>query len=67
MEEIDYSEEAKINLFESVEKEKINWVECIMCQTAPSYDEVKKKLEKLDISISKKDYEKACKKLGFNS
>jgi hypothetical protein len=66
IEEIDYSEEAKFDLFESVKKEKISWASCIISQTAPSYEDIKIKLEKLDLFITKKEYEKICKKLSFN-
>jgi predicted transcriptional regulator len=64
-EEVDYSEEAKYDLFESVSKEKSNWANCVISKLAPSYDQVKKHLEKNKIEISKKEYEKICKELGL--
>lgn len=67
IEEIDYSEEAKFDLFESVRKEKLDWVSCIICQTPPSYEDINKKLNKIDMSITEKDYKKICKNLGFIS
>jgi len=66
IEEIDYSEEAKFDLFESVKKEKTSWASCIISKMPPSYEDVKIKLEKMDMSITKKEYEKICKELGFN-
>jgi len=66
LEEIDYSEEAKFDLFESVKKQDKNWASCIISKTAPSYEDIKKKLEKNNIFINKKEYEKICKELGLN-
>lgn len=65
IEEIDYSEEAKYDLFESVKKEKSHWASCFISQMAPSFEQVKKELEKKDLSISKKDYDTICKELGL--
>ena len=65
-EEIDYSEEAKFDLFESVNREKLDWASCIISKTAPSFEQIKKELEKKDLSITKKQYEKICKQLGLN-
>jgi hypothetical protein len=65
LEEIDYSEEPKFDLFESVQKQKINLATCVVSQTAPSYEKVNKILEKNEITISKKEYEKICKELGL--
>jgi hypothetical protein len=67
IEEIDYSEEAKYDLFESVKKEKLSWASCIISKTAPSYEDINKKLEKIDLFITKKQYEKICKELGFSN
>lgn len=66
-EEVDYSEEAKFDLFESVRQEKLSWASCLISKTAPSFDQIKKELEKKDLSITKKQYEKICKELGLNS
>ena len=66
LEEIDYSEEAKFNLFESVKKQKKDWAAFIISQTAPSYEDVNKKLEKMDVFLSKKEYQEICKELGLN-
>lgn len=65
-EETDYSEEAKYDLFESVQKEKADWIKCIIARTPPSHEDVKREMEKKDFSLSKKDYEKVCKELGFS-
>ena len=46
IEETDYSEEAKYDLFESVYREKTDWIKCIMARTPPSYEDVKKEMEK---------------------
>jgi hypothetical protein len=63
MEEVDYSEEAKYDLFESVAKEKLDWAECLISKMAPSFEQILNKLEEKDIKITKKQYEKICKKL----
>ena len=63
MEEIDYSEESKHDLFESVQKERLDIASCIIAGLAPDYETVKKALEKHDLSIGKKDYEKICVKM----
>ncbi|NDD52903.1 hypothetical protein EBZ39_03315 [bacterium] len=65
-EETDYSEEAKYDLFESVSKERIDWVKCIIARTVPSYEDVKREMEKKDMSVSRKEYEKICRELGFS-
>jgi len=66
-EEIDYSEECKYDLFESVRKEKSTWAACIISKLAPSYEQVKKELDKKDLSITKSEYKKICDQLGLNS
>lgn len=63
LEEIDYSEEAKFDLFESVQKEKLNWASCVISKLAPSYDQVKKYLNKHKKEISQKEYKKICEEL----
>jgi hypothetical protein len=63
MEEIDYSEESKYDLFESVRRERLDMASCIITGLAPDYETVKKALEKHDLSIGKKDYEKICAKV----
>lgn len=65
-EETDYSEEAKYDLFESVRREKIDWIRCIIARTPASYEDVKREMVKKDLSLSKKDYEKVCRELGFS-
>lgn len=40
IEETDYSEEAKYDLFESIKKEKNDWAKCIIARTPPSYEDV---------------------------
>jgi len=69
LEEIDYSEEAKYDLFESVskekEKEKLDWIACLICQIAPPYEKISEKLKKKNIQITKKQYEKVCKEMGY--
>ena len=68
LEEIDYSEESKYDLFESVADGKSSdWISCHISKMAPSFEDIKKELEKKDIKINKKQYEKACKKLGLVS
>lgn len=68
-EEIDYSEEAKHDLFESVQneksKEKLDWATCILIQTAPDYDKILEKLKEKGFFITKKQYEKLCKERGL--
>jgi len=66
IEETDYSEEAKYDLFESVRKERVEWAKCIVSRTPPSYDDVKKEMEKNELYLSKKEYDKICKELGFS-
>jgi hypothetical protein len=66
-EEIDYSEECKYDLFESVGRERMNWGRCIVSGTAPSFDSVKKQMESMDLSISRKDYEKICKEMNLKT
>lgn len=63
-EEIDYSEEAKYDLFESVQRERLDWAACLISRLPPSFEQVAEALGKLDLAISRKDYEKTCKKLG---
>lgn len=65
IEEVDYSEEAKYDLFESVsrEKEKLDWIACMLCQTAASYETISEKLKEKQIKITKKQYEKVCKEM----
>lgn len=65
-EETDYSEEAKYDLFESVRRERHDWVRCMIAKTPPSYEDLKKELDKKEISVSRKEYEKICKELGFS-
>jgi hypothetical protein len=65
MEEIDYSEESKHDLFESVRRERLDMAACVVSGLAPDYDQVKKELEKHDLSVSQKDYEKICAKMGL--
>jgi molecular chaperone DnaK (HSP70) len=64
-EEVDYSEESKYDLFESVErnKEKFMWAASVISQTAPSYEIVAEKMKKLKINLTKKEFEKICKQL----
>ena len=66
IEETDYSEEAKYDLFESVYSEKTDWIKCIMARTPPSYEDVKKEMEKKKMSLSQRDYDKICTELGFS-
>ena len=66
IEETDYSEEAKYDLFESVYREKTDWIKCIMARTPPSYGDVKKEMEKNKMSLSQRDYDKICAELGFS-
>lgn len=66
LEDIDYSEEAKYDLFESSKNlEKLDWAKCILCQMAPSIEDLNKKLEEKKIKLTKKQYEKICKELGI--
>lgn len=65
-EEVDYSQEAKYDLFESVAKERLANAACVISRTRPSYEDVKEELSKKDMSISKKDYEKICDQLGLS-
>jgi len=66
IEETDYSEEAKYDLFESVKKEKEDWIRCLIAGNPPSYEDVKKEMEKKEMSLSRKDYDKICRELGFS-
>jgi hypothetical protein len=66
LEEIDYSEESKYDLFESVSDGRAtDWISCCIANMAPSFEDIKKELDKKNIKINKKQYEKACKKLGL--
>ena len=66
LEEIDYSEESKCDLFESSKMtEKLDWAKCILCQMAPSIEDLNKKLKDKNIKINKNQYAKMCKDLGF--
>lgn len=65
MEEVDYSEEAKYDLFESVTKDRLDWAKCIIARTPPNYEDVKQEMENKELSLSRKDYEKVCKEMGL--
>lgn len=64
LEEVDYSEESKYDLFESV-KNKIaeEWARCLIARMPPSYEDLKKELSKRKIQITEKQYKKICKEL----
>jgi hypothetical protein len=64
LEEIDYSEEFKESKNEDLLK-KIDWICCFLSNTAPSYEVIYNKLQKINIKISEKEYKKACKKMGL--
>jgi hypothetical protein len=66
IEETDYSEEAKYDLFESVKRESLDMAKCVIARTPPSYDDVKREMEKKDLSLGRGDYEKILKELGFS-
>lgn len=66
LEEIDYSEEAKYDLFESVKRDRLDLAKCILSRMPPSYEDLKKELEKKDVSISEKEYKKICKEFNFS-
>lgn len=38
----------------------------MIARTPPSYEHLKKELDKKEISVSRKEYEKICKELGFS-
>lgn len=65
LEEIDYSEEAKYDLFESIQREKKESLNCFLINHAPPFNFVKNQLNKKGINITQKDYEKACKELNI--
>ena len=69
MEETDYSEECKFDIFESIEKNKENykWIVSTISQTAPDYEVVAEKIKKKGIVLTKKQFNKACKDLGLKS
>ena len=64
-EEVDYSEEAKHDLFESVGRERLDWARCLISRMPPSYDQVKEAMEGLDLSISREDYKRVCRDMGL--
>jgi hypothetical protein len=64
-EEVDYSEEAKYDLFESVRRERLDWARCLISRTPPSYEQILEGLHKHDLSLTRKDYEKLCKEMGM--
>ena len=64
-EEVDYSEEAKHDLFESVRRERLDWARCLISRMPPSYDQVKEAMERLDLSISREDYKRVCRDMGL--
>ena len=64
-EEVDYSEEAKHDLFESVRRERLDWVRCLISRMPPPYDQVKEAMERLDLSISREDYKRVCRDMGL--
>ena len=63
-EEVDYSEEAKHDLFESVRRERLDWARCLISRMPPSYDQVKEEMERLDLSISRED-KRVCRDMGL--
>lgn len=68
LEEIDYSEESKYDLFESVSDGKASdWISCCIAIMAPSFEDIEKELNKKNIKINKRQYKKVCKKLGLIS
>ena len=62
---MDYSEEAKHDLFESVRRERLDWARCLISRMPPSYDQVKEEMERLDLSISREDYKRVCRDMGL--
>lgn len=66
LEEIDYSEEAKHDLFESTKESSANWANCVVSGTRPSYEDARRRAAKMGRSLTKRQYEKACRELGFN-
>lgn len=67
LEEIDYSEESKYDLFESIQKEKKEALNCILSKHAASFHFIRNELDEKGIVITRKDYEKACKELNMKS
>lgn len=65
LEEIDYSEEAKHDLFESTKESSADWSVCIVSGTKPSYEDARRRATKMGKSLTKRQYEKACGDLGF--
>jgi len=43
----------------------MEWTRCVVSTTRPSYEDVKKKAEKEGKRLDRKQYEKACRDLGF--
>lgn len=65
LEDVDYSEEAKFDMFESVAGSSAEWARCIVAGTRPSYEDAKRRASKAGKSLTIKQYEKACKELGL--
>lgn len=60
IEEIDYSEE----LLESV-GESAEWTRCLLSRTPPGYEEAKKEAMRSGRNLTRRQYERAIKDLGF--
>jgi hypothetical protein len=65
IEEVDYSEEPNREFFESFGGESVEWARCLVSSTPPNYEDVKERAEKIGRSLTRKQYEKAIKALGF--
>lgn len=64
MEEIDYSEEPSRELLESA-GESAEWARCLLSGMPPKYEDAKKKALKSGRNLTRKQYERALKDLGF--
>jgi hypothetical protein len=65
LEEVDYSEEPRREFLESVGTGSSDWMECLVSCTPPNYEDVKKRAEKMGLKPTRKQYDRAIKKLGF--
>ena len=50
---------------ERQEKRRVTrpWLECFLCQTAPSFEDCKEHFEKKGMLLTRADYDAACKKM----
>ena len=60
--EFDYLEETRTL---KAQESSSDWARCIISQTKPTYEDAKKRASKKGKELTKSQYNKACKELGF--